>query len=168
MPLLGINNASISIVAYNYGAQQPGRITKNVKYALGTAFAVMLVGFALFQIIPDKVMSIFASSGDAAAQAMVAKGATAMRIVSIHFLLAAIGIPLSATFQAMGNGIYATIVSLSRQLIVLLPAAYLLGLSGNVNAVWWAFPIAEVVSSTLCILFYLRIYKQKIKPMYNK
>jgi len=167
MPLLGINNASISIVAYNYGARQPDRIMKNMKYALGAAFAVMLVGFAVFQIIPDKVMGIFGSSGGEDAQKMIDMGATAMRIVSIHFLLAAIGIPLSASFQALGNGIYSTIVSLSRQLIVLLPAAYLLSLSGNVHLVWWSFPIAEVLSSTLCILFFIRIYKQKIKPLYQ-
>ena len=165
MPLLGINNASISIIAYNYGARQPKRIVKTVKLALATAFGVMLVGFALFQIFPDVVMGIFASSGEAEAQEMVKMGATAMRIVSIHFLLASIGIPLSASFQALGNGIYATIVSLCRQLVVLLPAAYLLSLSGNVHVVWWSFPIAEVASSTLCVLFFLRLYKQKIKPL---
>ena len=165
MPLLGINNASISIIAYNYGARQPKRILKTVKLALATAFGVMLVGFALFQIFPEAVMGIFASSGEAEAQEMVKMGATAMRIVSIHFLLASIGIPLSASFQALGNGIYATIVSLCRQLVVLLPAAYLLSLSGNVHVVWWSFPIAEVASSTLCILFFLRLYKQKIKPL---
>ncbi len=166
MPLFGLNNASISIVAYNYGARLPKRITKTVKLALFTAFGVMLAGFTLFQLIPDKVMSIFASSGGAEAEAMVKMGANAMRIVSIHFLLAAIGIPLSASFQALGNGIYATIVSLCRQLVVLLPAAYLLSLTGNVDAVWWSFPIAEVVSSAMCIFFYLRLYKQKIQPLY--
>ena len=163
MPLIGINNASISIVAYNYGARQPKRIMTNMKYALGAAFAIMLVGVAVFQLLPDKVMGIF----DADAE-MVKMGVTAMRIVSIHFLLAAIGIPMSASFQALGNGIYSTIVSLCRQLVVLLPAAYLLALSGSVDMVWWSFPIAEVVSSTLCILLFIRIYKQKIKPLYQE
>jgi len=162
MPLIGINNASISIVAYNYGARQPKRIMTNMKYALGAAFAVMLVGVAVFQLLPDKVMGIFEATDD-----MVKMGVTAMRIVSIHFLLAAIGIPMSASFQALGNGIYSTIVSLCRQLVVLLPAAYLLALSGDVDLVWWSFPIAEVVSSTLCILLFIRIYKQKIKPLYQ-
>ena len=163
MPLIGINNASISIVAYNYGARQPKRIMTNMKYALGAAFAVMLVGVAVFQLLPDKVMGIFEATDD-----MVKMGVTAMRIVSIHFLLAAIGIPMSASFQALGNGIYSTLVSLCRQLVVLLPAAYLLALSGNVDMVWWSFPIAEVVSSTLCILLFIRIYKQKIKPLYQE
>lgn len=167
MPLLGLNNASISIIAYNYGARQPKRITKNVKLAVAAAFGIMLVGFAIFQLFPDKVMGIFASSGGAEAEKMVQLGSTAMRIVSIHFLLASIGIPLSASFQALGNGIYATIVSLCRQLVVLLPAAYLLALSGNVHLVWWSFPIAEIVSSTLCLLFYARLHKQKIKPLYE-
>ena len=106
-------------------------------------------------------------TGPEDAQSMIIMGANAMRIVSIHFLLAAIGIPLSSSFQALGNGIYSTIVSLCRQLVVLLPAAYLLALSGNVDAVWWSFPIAEILSSTMCILFFLRIYKQKIKPIYE-
>ena len=163
MPLIGINNASISIVAYNYGARQPKRIMTNMKYALGAAFAVMLVGVAVFQLLPHKVMGIFEATDD-----MVKMGVTAMRIVSIHFLLAAIGIPMSASFQALGNGLYSTIVSLCRQLVVLLPAAYLLALSGSVDMVWWSFPIAEVVSSTLCILLFIRIYKQKIKPLYQE
>ena len=166
MPLIGINNASISILAYNYGARQPERIMKAVKLALMTAFGVMLAGFGMFQIFPDKVMGIFGSAGGQDAQNMIEMGATAMRVVSIHFLLAAIGIPLCSAFQAMGNGIYATIVSMSRQLIVLLPAAYLLSLSGNVHLVWWAFPIAEVASSAMCVLLFSRIYKQKIKPMF--
>ena len=167
MPLLGLNNASISIIAYNYGARQPERITKNVKLSLTAAFAIMLVGFVLFQVFPDKVMGIFASTGGAEAEKMIEMGSVAMRIVSIQLLIASIGIPLSATFQALGNGIYATIVSLCRQLVVLLPAAYLLALAGNVHLVWWAFPISEVVSSILCILFFLRIRKKKILPLYE-
>ena len=168
MPLIGINNASISVIAYNYGARLPERIMKAVKIGLVMAFTVMLVGFGVFQVIPDKVMGIFASTGTEDAQNMIAMGANAMRVVSIHFLLAAIGIPLSSSFQALGNGIYSTIVSLCRQLVVLLPAAYLLAMTGNVDAVWWSFPIAEVLSSTMCILLFLRIYQQKIKPLYEK
>ncbi len=167
MPLFGINNASVSIVAYNYGARQPGRITKNMKLALCAAMAIMLVGLGVFQAIPDKLMGIFASSGDAQSQALVRMGVNAMRIVSIHFPIAAVGIALGASFQGLGNGIYSTITSLCRQLVVLLPAAYLLSLTGNVDAVWWAFPIAEVVSMIFSLIFYARIYCQKIKPMFE-
>ena len=167
MPLLGINNASISIVAFNYGARQPKRITTNMKYAFGAAIVIMTLGFLVFQVIPDKIMGIFGSAGGEEADAMIQMGTTAMRIVSIHFPIAAVGISLSAAFQGLGNGIYSTIVSLSRQLIALLPAAYLLSLTGNVNLIWWAFPIAEVVSSVLSAIFYSNIYRKKVKPMFT-
>ena len=166
MPLFGINNASISIVAYNYGARKPGRITKNMKCAFGAALGIMLIGCTVFQIIPDKLMGIFGGSGDENAAALVDMGQTAMRIISIHFPIAAVGIALTASFQGLGNGIYSTIVSLCRQLVALLPAAFLLSLTGNVNMIWWSFPIAEVVSSVLSVIFYSRIYKKKVKPMF--
>ena len=167
MPLFGINNASISIVAFNYGARKPKRITTNMKCAFGAALVIMLLGFTVFQLIPDKLMGIFGSSGDENAKALVDMGVTAMRIVSIHFPIAAVGIALSSSFQGLGNGIYSTIVSLCRQLVALLPAAFLLSLSGNVNMIWWSFPIAEVVSSVLSLIFYARIYKKKVKPMFD-
>ena len=126
----------------------------------------MLIGFTVFQIIPDKLMGIFGGSGDENAAALVDMGQTAMRIISIHFPIAAVGIALTASFQGLGNGIYSTIVSLCRQLVALLPAAFLLSLTGNVNMIWWSFPIAEVVSSVLSVIFYSRIYKKKVKPMF--
>ena len=161
MPLFGINNASISIIAYNYGARQPGRITKTLKLALCTALTIMLVGFSVFQLFPNQLLGIFEPS-----DTFLSLGRSALRIVSIHFPIAAVGIALGASFQALGNGIYSTITSLCRQLIALLPAAYLLSLTGDVHAVWWAFPIAEVVSMTVTLILFSRIYKQKIKPMY--
>ena len=166
MPLFGLNNASISIVAFNYGARQPKRITKNLKYAVGAALALMLVGVAVFQLFPDTLMGIFSNGGEGGLFKEI--GVSALRIVSFHFPLAAVGIVLSASFQALGNGIYATILSLCRQLFVLVPVAYLLSLSGDVNAVWWSFPAAEVVSTTLAILFFLRIYRKRIKPLFNE
>ena len=164
MPLFGLNNATISIVAYNYGARQPDRITKTLKYAVGAAMTVMILGVLTFQIIPDVLMSVFNTDGQTGTQ-FTQIGVSALRIVSWHFPMAAIGIALGASFQALGNGIYSTITSLCRQLIVLLPAGYLLSLTGNVNAVWWSFPIAEVVSMTVTLILFARIYKQKIKPM---
>ncbi|MBQ8797441.1 MAG: MATE family efflux transporter [Oscillospiraceae bacterium] len=165
MPLFGINNASISIIAFNYGAGKPKRITGTLKCALVTDFVIMLLGVLVFQLFPDKLMGIFGSSGDEAARDLVKMGVTAMRIVCLHFPIAAVGISLGASFQALGVGIYSTITSLCRQLLALLPAAYLLSLTGSVDAVWWAFPIAEVVSALATLYFYARIYKQKIKPM---
>ena len=166
MPLFGINNASISIIAYNYGARLPKRITGTLKCGFFTAFGIMLLGCAVFQLIPDKLMGIFGSSGDDSAAQLVKLGVTAMRIVSLHFPIAAVGISLGASFQAMGNGIYATIVSLCRQLIALVPAAYLLSLTGSVDAVWWSFPIAEVVSALVTLVCFAKIYREKIKPMF--
>ena len=164
MPLFGLNNASISIIAFNYGARQPKRITGNLKFATGAALIIMLVGLAIFQILPEQLMGIFGSTDESGT--FVRLGVSALRIVSFHFPLAAVCIALGASFQALGNGIYSTITSLCRQLVVLLPAAYLLSLSGDVNLVWWSFPIAEVVSMTFTLIFYRRIYRQKIKPLY--
>ena len=165
MPLFGLNNASVSIIAYNYGARQPKRITKTLKYALCTAMGVMLLGVAVFQGIPEVLMGIFNSGGDDNSQAFMEIGISALRIVSLHFPMAAIGIVLGASFQALGIGIYSTITSLCRQLVVLVPAAWLLSMTGDVHAVWWSFPIAEVVSMLLSIFFYGRIYRKRIKPL---
>lgn len=164
MPLFGLNNASISIIAYNYGARQPDRITKTLKYAVSAAMVVMILGLLTFQFAPDLLMSIFGGDSDSS-KTFTAIGISALRTVSWHFPMAAIGIALGASFQALGNGIYSTITSLCRQLIVLLPAAYLLSLTGNVHAVWWSFPIAEVVSMLVTLILFTRIYKQKVKPM---
>lgn len=160
MPLFGLNNATISIVAYNYGARNPDRITKTLKLACGAALCFMLAGLLAFQLLPEALLGIFALSEE-----FVALGKVALRIISIHFPIAAICIALGASFQALGNGIYSTITSLCRQLVVLLPAAYLLSLSGDVNMVWWAFPIAECVSLVATMFFFLRIYRQKVKPL---
>lgn len=165
MPIFGLNNATVSIVAYNYGARQPQRITRTLKYSVGAALGILLLGFGVFQAIPDVMMGIFSSSEESAST-FVQIGVSALRIVSFHFPLAAVGIALGASFQALGNGIYSTITSLCRQLIVLLPAAYLLSLTGNVHAVWWSFPIAEVISLLITLFLYTKIYKQKIKPLF--
>ena len=160
MPVFGINTATISIAAYNYGARNPRRITGTLLRSCASASAVMLLGLLAFQLLPDLLLGIFQPSAE-----FLRIGKSALRIISLHFPLAAIGIALSASFQALGDGIYATITSLCRQMLVLLPAAYLLSLSGEVTLVWWAFPIAEVASLTVTLLFYSRIYRRKIKPM---
>ena len=168
MPLFGINNAAISILAYNYGARKPKRITGTLKRTVGTAMIIMLLGLAVFQIFPDVLMGFFSTSADAADGTFVEMGISALRIISLMFPLAAIGIALGgAAFPAMGNGLYSTITSLCRQLIVLLPAAYLLSLTGDVHAVWWAFPIAEVISMLVTVILYGKVYRNKIKPMFT-
>ena len=168
MPLFGINNAAISILAFNYGARQPKRITGTLKRTVGTAMVIMLVGLAIFQIFPDVLMGFFSTSADAADGEFVRLGVSALRIISLMFPMAAVGIALGgAAFPAMGNGLYSTITSLCRQLIVLLPAAYLLSLTGYVHAVWWSFPIAEVVSMVITLVLYNKIYRSKIKPMFK-
>jgi putative MATE family efflux protein len=160
MPLFGINNAAISIIAFNYGARQPKRITGTLKFSLGGAMTIMLTGLAVFQLLPQTLLGIFNPSDD-----FLALGISALRIVSLIFPLAAIGIALGASFQALGKGIYSTITSLCRQLIALLPVAYLLSLSGDVHLVWWAFPIAELVSVTVTLILFAKIYKQRVKPL---
>ena len=160
MPLFGLNNASISILAFNYGARQPKRITKTLKLSTATALTIMVLGLTVFQVFPDQLLGIFNPS-----DTFMTLGKSALRIVSLHFPIAAICIALGASFQALGNGIYSTITSLCRQLLALLPAAYLLSLTGNVHAVWWAFPIAEIVSATVTLILFSRIYKKRIKPL---
>ena len=167
MPLFGINNEAISIIAFNYGARQPKRITGTLKRAVGTAMVIMLVGLAVFQLFPDVLMGFFSTSEDASSGEFVKIGVSALRIISLMFPLAAVGIALGgAAFPAMGNGMYSTITSLCRQLIVLLPVAYLLSLTGDVHAVWWSFPIAEVISMLITVFLYGKIYHNKIKPMF--
>jgi Na+-driven multidrug efflux pump len=160
MPLFGLNNATISIVAYNYGARKRDRITTTLKIACISALSFMLIGMAIFQTVPHVLLGIFDKSA-----LFLKLGSGALRTISLCFPFAAVCIALGASFQALGNGIYSTIVSLFRQLLALLPAAYLLSLSGNVNMVWWAFPIAEFVSLAATAFLFARIYRQKIKPI---
>lgn len=160
MPLFGINNATISIVAFNYGARKPERITGTLKRSCISALCIMILGLLAFQFLPDLLLGLFNPSDE-----FLRIGRSALRIISLCFPAAAFGIALSASFQALGDGIYSTITSLCRQLVVLLPAAYLLSLSGDVANVWWAFPIAEVFSMMVTLFFYLRIYRRKIKPL---
>ena len=162
MPLFGINNAVISIVAFNYGARNPDRMLKTVKTASIAGLAIMLTGLAIFQFIPEVLLSIFDPSEEFMHMAV-----EALRTISWCFPVAAVCIILGSTFQALGTGIYSPIVSLCRQLIVLLPAAYLLSLSGVVTRVWWAWPIAESMGLTMTVLLFLRNYRQRIKPLYE-
>ena len=160
MPLFGLNNGMVPIIAYNYGARKPQRITTVIKMAVVAAIAIMLLGFAAAQLCPGMLLSIFNAGPD-----MLALGEVALRIISVHFIIAGFNVVSSAVFQALGRGVMALLVSLVRQLFVLVPVAWLLSLSGNVKLVWWAFPIAEVASLVMCSLFLLRCYHTILQPM---
>ena len=160
MPIFGMNNGMVPIIGYNYGARKPDRVKKTIKLAVCYAEGIMLIGFCIFQFFPDKVLGIFAAS-----DAMLAIGIPALRIICPHFLLAGIGIVMGSVFQALGNGVFSLIVSMCRQLVVLLPAAWLLARTGSVNNVWWAFLIAEVVSVLMSLAFYAHINKTIIVPL---
>ncbi len=162
MPLFGINNAVISIVAFNYGARNPDRMIKTLKMASAAGLVIMLTGLAVFQFAPELLLGIFDPSAEFMSMAV-----RALRTISWCFPVAAVCIILGSTFQALGTGIYSTIVSLCRQLIVLLPAAWLLSKTGVVNNVWWAWPIAETMGLSMTVFLFLRNYRQRIKPLYE-
>ena len=160
MPVFGLNNGMVPIVAYNFGAKKPERMLKTVKLGICYATCIMLAGVAVFQLLPNVLLGMFEAS-----ELMLEIGVPALQIISLHFVLAGFGIVSSSFFQALGHGMLSLVISLVRQLIVLLPAAWLLSLSGRVAAVWWAFPIAEVFSVTLSVLFLIYVQRREIRPM---
>ena len=162
MPLFGLNNAAISIIAFNYGAKKPQRITKTLKIACAVAFGLMMAGFLAFQLVPDVLLGLFNPS-----DAFLSIGRAALRTISWSFPVAAFCIVLGASFQALGNGIYTTITSLCRQMLVLLPVAYLLSLTGDVEKVWLSFIVAEFASAAATYYFFRRIYREKIQPLFE-
>ena len=162
MPLFGLNNAAISIIAFNYGAKKPQRITKTLKIACAVAFGLMMAGFLAFQLVPDVLLGLFNPS-----DAFLSIGRAALRTISWSFPVAAFCIVLGACFQALGNGIYTTSTSLCRQMLVLLPVAYLLSLTGDVEKVWLSFLVAEVASAAATFYFFRRIYREKIQPLFE-
>lgn len=149
MPVFGLNNGLIPIISYNYGARNKKRMINTMKYGYLIAFAFMLIGFVSFMLIPDKLLMMFQASDE-----MLAIGVPALRIISFHFLIAWYCIVTSTLFQAVGSAMYSAYVSVARQLVVLLPAAYILAKIGGVSLIWWSFPIAELMSfliSTVCL-----------------
>lgn len=160
MPIFGLNNGMVPIVAYNYGAQKRKRLLKTVKLSVIYAVGIMTVGVLLFQLIPDKLFMLFDASDQ-----MLEMGVPALRIISVHFPLAGICIVCGSLFQALGNAVYSMINSICRQIVVLLPAAYLLAQLGNVNYVWWSLPIAELMSLTMTMIFLVKINKDIISKI---
>ena len=161
MPVFGLTNGMVPIVGYNYGARSRKRVYACVKVALVWAMTIMFAGMVLFLAAPEFLMGLFDKSADGE---MVQIGSVALRIISSHFLLAAAGITLSTVFQAVGKGTYSLIMSLCRQLVVLLPAAWLLS-KISLNAVWWAFLIAEAVSLTVCLILFVRCDRMLLRPL---
>lgn len=163
MPVFGLNNGMVPIVAYNYGAGKKHRLTRTIKLSVVYAVVLMLIGFMVFQIFPAPLFALFEAS-----ETMLAIGIPALRTISISFLMAGVSIVCSSVFQALGNGVYSMIISIARQLLVLLPVAYLLSLTGNVTYVWWAFPIAEIVSVLMSLFFMSRMYQKVIRHIGEK
>lgn len=162
MPVFGLNNGVIPIIAYNYGASNRDRVIKTIKHSILYAVSIMLIGFLVFQIIPESLLRMFNAS-----DTMLSIGIPALRTISLSFILAGFCIACGSVFQALGMAVYSMIVSVARQLIVLLPVAYGLAQFGDVNLVWWALPIAELMSLVATVFFMIRINKKIISKIGN-
>ena len=157
MPVFGMNNGVIPILAYNYGAGKKERVLSTMKKSIIYAIIIMVAGLIVFQIFPQPLLGLFHAS-----DTMVALGVPALRIISLSFVFAGFCIGCGSVFQALGKATYSLWVSIARQLVVLLPAAYLLAQTGNVNMVWWSLPIAELMSLAMSLLFLSKINKKII------
>lgn len=158
MPVFGLNNGMVPIIAYNYGARKKQRMLQTMKLSICYAVGIMLAGLVVIECIPDKLLKLFNAS-----ETMMAMGVPALRIICISFVFAGFCIVCGSVFQALGNGVYSMLVSIARQLVVLLPAAYLLSRLGRVNYVWWSFPIAEIASLGMTLFFLRRINHRILK-----
>lgn len=162
MPIFGLSNAVLAITAFNYGAKKPERIMKTIRYGCYTASVIMIIGVLLFQLAPELLLSFFNPD-----EAMLEVGVPALRTLCLPFIAAGVCIIFSNVFQALGKSIYSMITSIARQIAVLIPAAYLLSLTGSVDAVWFSFPIAEVASLIASVIMITSLYRKKIRPLYN-
>ena len=160
MPVFGLNNGSVPIVAYNFGAKNRKRVVKTIILSAVGACAIMLFGVFVFEVFPVPLLKLFNASDE-----MLSIGVKALRIIAIHFPLAAISIILGSVFQALGKGVQSMVISFVRQLIFLLPAAWLLSLTKNIDNIWWAFPIAEVLSLAICCILFMGVYRKEIKNL---
>ena len=160
MPVFGLNNGMVPIVSYNYGAQNKKRLTKTIKLAIMYAVCIMLIGIMLFQFMPDVLLKLFDASDH-----MLEIGIPALRVISLSFAFAGICIVISSSLQALGHGFLSMMISITRQLIILLPSAYILAKFGGIHAVWWSFNIAEIGSLTLSLFFFKHMYNKIIKHL---
>ena len=162
MPVFGMNNGIVPIIAYNYGAGKPKRITDTLKLGVICSVAIMIIGVLLFQLIPVQLLGLFAPTDD-----MIRLGETALRIFSISFPLAGVSIVLSSGFQALGNGFYSMMVFIVRLIVPTLPFAWLFGIVGGVDCIWWSLPVSDLLGLIVAILLMRRIYKKVIAKMYD-
>lgn len=162
MPIFGLNNGVIPIVAYNYGAGHKRRIMDTIKLSTFIAVGIMLIGLIIFQVFPEGLLKLFNASDH-----MLEVGVPALRIISTSFLFAGYCIILGSVFQALGNGVYSLIVSVARQLLCILPLAYVFARVAGLHAVWYSFPLAELISVTLTTILFRRIYVKKLKNLKN-
>ncbi len=163
MPVFGMNNSMVPIIGFNFGAKQPERIKGVIKLGVRYAITVMAVGLIVFQLFPEQLLGLFNASPE-----MYEIGVPALRIISLHYIAAGVSVVLGSVFQAFGFGKYSLFVSMTRQVIVLLPVAYLLSLTGNVNNIWWAYVISEGFSLVLSLFFMDRINKNQIEALYEE
>jgi putative MATE family efflux protein len=163
MPVFGLNNGLIPIIAYNYGAKKKERITQTVKTGCIIAVGVMLIGLIVFQVCPETMLALFSASDSA--EEMAAIGVPALRTISYSFLFAGFCIVGSAAFQALGKGFYSLLISLVRQIFVILPVAYFFAVNFGLDAVWYAFPIAETVSLVLCAFLLKHTFKSTVNTL---
>ena len=163
MPVFGWNNGMVPVIAYNYGAQKKKRIIQTIQFSVCVSISIMLLGLVVFQLYPAQMLHLFNAS-----EHMLEIGVPALRIISLSFLFAGYCIIIVSVFQAMGNGIYSLLVSVVRQLLVILPLAYLFAKYFGLSMVWWSLPLAEISSVLLSSILLRRIYCQKIKGMPEK
>ncbi len=162
MPVFGLTNGMIPIVAYNYGAQNKKRIYQTIKLSAAIAVGIMLVGVLVFQTFPKTLLGLFEASDH-----MLEIGVPALRTISLSFVFAGFCIVSSCVFQALGNGVYSMLLSIARQIVIILPIAFIFAKLFGLNMVWFAYPIAEVVSVITCIFMLKHILKTKVKPLAN-
>ena len=160
MPVFGLNNGVIPVLAYNYGARKKERIREALRFAMLVAVAIMGFGTLLFELIPARLLGFFNASEE-----MLQIGVPALRIICLSYMMAGACIAMGSIFQAFSRSFYSLFVSIGRQLVVLLPAAWLLSRTGSVTMVWWAFPIAEMVSGILSVIFFRKLFKEVVDPM---
>ena len=160
MPVFGLNNGAMSILGYNFGARNRKRMMDTWRLAAALAFSIMVIGTLVFQLFPEFLLELFDDEG-----VLLAIGVPALRIISYSFPTAALSIVCSTMFQAVGKGVYSLIMSLLRQIIIALPVAYILSKVSGLESVWWAFPIAEIISFAFCICLFVRLYQKMIKPL---
>ncbi len=161
MPVFGLNNGMIPIIAYNYGARKKERMLKTIKLGTCIALCIMALGFLTFQLIPAMLLGMFSATEE-----MIRLGVPALRIISICFIPAAISIALGASYQATGVGWASMLTAISRQIVILVPSAYILArATRNIDSVWFSFPIAEVMGLLMSIILYTYVYKTRIKPL---